>query len=250
MKKLFKRKIMSFVVIVSLISSISLNAFAMGTTSEGSYTTVYVNGYTLKYNSTVTADTGSVWSHVHIYNPKYENLPVGYLGVNARMYNSSGTLIKSSGWEYNDTPLLGIANMTPIYYTSAGTYYGRGQVRVYNGNGYNIYTTTRSPYIQAHSLKNLEINVNENNEIYGSEYFLEQYDIHPDLISAIGDNGNEGYVKATDLEEPEPNSLADAVKYQKNLQSERKINLYENDGITVIGTYTVEYNHTTYEVAE
>lgn len=26
--------------------------------------------------------------------------------------------------------------MTPTYYTTSGTYYGKGQVRMYNGNGY------------------------------------------------------------------------------------------------------------------
>lgn len=140
--------------------------------------------------------------------------------------------------------------MTPIYYTSAGTYYGRGQVRVYNGNGYNTYTTTMSPYVQGRSLANFEVHVNENNEIYGSEYFLEQHNIHPDLISAIGDNGVEGYVKAIDLEEPMPDTLEEAIEYQNNISSERTINLYKNDGITVIGTYTVEYGNMTYEVAE
>lgn len=95
MKNNLKKKSLLLITIM-LFSSFSLTALA-ATTAEGSYTTISLNGNSYKYNSSVTADTGSVWSHVHIYNPNYQNLPVGYLGANARLYNSSGSLIKSSG---------------------------------------------------------------------------------------------------------------------------------------------------------
>lgn len=154
--------------------------------------------------------------------------------------------MRSSGWTYNSSLSGGMDIKTPNYSTRSGTYYGRGQVRMYNGNGYNTYTTTQSPYVQGHSMQNLEdlYKVNENNEVYGSELILDQFNIKPDLIEAMGNNNVLGYVKAIDLEIDIPDTLEEVIIYQNNLPDERKIPLYENDGETVIGTYTVYYNLT------
>lgn len=59
----------------------------------------------------------------------------------------------------------------------------------------------------------------------------------PDLIQAVGDDGTEGYVRDSELYPPitgtpEENAERQAERYQ--------VPLYESDGKTVIGTFTVQ----------
>ncbi|MBO5096289.1 MAG: hypothetical protein J6B98_05395 [Bacilli bacterium] len=235
------KKLIFPILILSLIFSSTMISKADIATSSSSFVTVY--GHDYEYFSSVTVHSGTVWAHVNIKSNEYENLPAGYMGAYARLYNSSGSLISSSGWTYNNTVCAGISNMTPIYYTNNGTYYGRGQVKMYNGNGYNLYNSTRSPNLQAYALFDSEdfYDVNDNGEIYGSELLLEQFNIYPDLIQTIGNNGNLGYVKSTDLNDTPINTLDDALEYQNNLQTHRTIIVYECDGITPIDTFTIGY---------
>ena len=65
----------------------------------------------------------------------------------------------------------------------------------------------------------------------------------PGLLLAQGEDGTLGYVRATDLGEPQPETPEEAVA----LMAERKasgytgryINLYAPDGVTVIGRFHV-----------
>lgn len=239
LKRSFLSVILAMVLVVFVSGDIAYAAYANGSKS---YVTVY--GHKYEYSSSVTSQSGEVWSHASVGSATMENLPTGYIGANARLYNSAGTLIKSSGWLYSDSACGGISNKTPTYYTNSGTYYGKGQVKMYNGNGYNTYTTTQSPNVQAFTLVSIEdiYSINEKGETYGSEILLNQYGIEPDLIETLGDNGVLGYVKAIDLEENVPDTLEGVIEYQKNLPNERKIPLYESDGETIIGNYTIYYN--------
>ena len=72
------------------------------------------------------------------------NVPTGYMGAFARLYNGNNVLVESSGWYYNNQPLNGISYWTS-YDTTHGTYYSYGITAAYNGNGYNDYYTYQSP---------------------------------------------------------------------------------------------------------
>ena len=71
----------------------------------------------------------------------------------------------------------------------------------------------------------------------------------PGLLLAQGEDGTLGYVRATDLGEPQPKTPEEAVA----LMAERKasgytgryINLYAPDGVTVIGRFHVGWSHST-----
>lgn len=115
---------------------------------------------------------------------------------------------------------------------SAGQYYGQGYVAIYNGNGYNTYITNKSPYV---TLSEIEYDVNENGEIYGSKYFLNAIGVEPDLISATGDDGTEGYIKRVDLEIDEASTLEEALATNYNT---RTVPLYTYDGKTIVGQFT------------
>jgi hypothetical protein len=77
---------------------------------------------------------------------------------------------------------------------------------------------------------------NENGESYGSASDAASPDDQPDLISAVGADGTEGFVKRTDLELPDPSSPAEAVA-RNSLATRKPIPLYAQDGKTVIGEF-------------
>lgn len=66
---------------------------------------------------------------------------------------------------------------------------------------------------------------------------MNQIGIEPDLISAVGNGGKEGYVLSDDLNDPGADTLDGATAYN-NIQ-EKSIPLYDQDGTTIIGTYTI-----------
>lgn len=85
---------------------------------------------------------------------------------------------------------------------------------------------------------------NERGETYGDYFQALEAGTDPDLILAQGEDGTLGYVRASDLEEPMPESPEAALALQAERQASgykgRYINLYASDGITVIGRYFVD----------
>lgn len=76
---------------------------------------------------------------------------------------------------------------------------------------------------------------------YGSAAKAVSPETEPDLISAVGDDGVSGYVYAADLDyQPDFKSPQEAVEWQNaNAGKHVKINLYEVDGKTKIGQFTI-----------
>ena len=82
--------------------------------------------------------------------------------------------------------------------------------------------------------------VNEIGLTYGSGAKASSFETEPDLIEAMGKDGIIGYVYATDLRGPIPNSPAEALAImEKRSDQGRSIPLYKVDGKTVIGEFMV-----------
>lgn len=82
---------------------------------------------------------------------------------------------------------------------------------------------------------------NENGETYGSALHASSPDQEPDLISAVGDDGEtEGYVRKSDLAVlPSPQNPAEALAQEQQLRNKIvQIPLYDFEGERVIGTFT------------
>lgn len=75
------------------------------------------------------------------------NAPTGYIGINPRSYTASGQLCAFGSWAYNDGPASRYGGSSGFTNCGRGNYYGQGLTRAYNGNGYNTYTTLRSPQL-------------------------------------------------------------------------------------------------------
>lgn len=89
--------------------------------------------------------------------------------------------------------------------------------------------------------------INENGQTYGLGIDYDSIESMPDLIAAVGENGEEGYVKTEDLHADMPNNPEEAIAYmEKMLENEklkisnsREINVYDLDGKTIIDTFII-----------
>ncbi|MDQ0208616.1 peptidase M56 BlaR1 [Alkalicoccobacillus murimartini] len=91
-----------------------------------------------------------------------------------------------------------------------------------------------------------DYSINDSGKTYGSALFVETAEEEPDLISAIGLDGTEGYVKKTDLdrvtgEADSPKTPEEALKKQEERERNQDIQipLYEEDGETIIGEFEI-----------
>ncbi|WNM24430.1 hypothetical protein [Demequina capsici] len=77
----------------------------------------------------------------------------------------------------------------------------------------------------------------------GETYGVDADDAHPDLIAAYATNGKVGYIRRTELEAvqgPLPTSPAEAAaRMQDPTPGTGSIPVYESDGVTVIGEFTI-----------
>ena len=169
----------------------------------------------------------------------YKKWPSGYVGMNIRLYNTSGTLVKSSGWIYDEGGAYSWSQPSAGT-TKKGTYYSKGQVKLYNGNGYTTYTCNSSPNMTYSSIGNLEYEENVNGLTFGSDYYAQTSAECPDLVRVIGVNGNEGYVYNYELES-NVNTPAQAIEYAESCPLVKTINVYAENGQTVIDTFELSY---------
>lgn len=201
-----------------------------------------MNGYSYDYCSSVW-ERGFTSGHTleavaQVITTNRKNAPTGYMGAQARLYTSSGTLKYSSSMVYNDSPVINIYAYSSRT-TSSGYFYAQSKVSFYNGNGYTSYTANKSPNASVASTfgSNIGYSVNENNETYGSGLLTETIGIEPDLIAAVGIDGTEGYVRSEDIS-PTPSTPQKAVAIASLAKTDRCIPLYNLDG-EVIGEFIV-----------
>lgn len=223
-----QRKVISCITMLITIVSLSSVVLAADVESASSpEKTATVLGYTYSYYSSIHGSGSEVWGYTNIMVDGKENVPVGYMGLNSNLYDDEGALVKTSGWQYNDKSAAGMSISGGKYYKE-GTYYSKGQVKLYNGDGYNTYTAYATPNMAIKSYNLTQIDVNDNGQTYGSDMLTYYEEDIPDLILAIGINGVKGYIYSSQLY-GESNSTS----------SSRLIPLYENDGITVIGAFEI-----------
>ncbi|MBU5442748.1 peptidase [Paenibacillus sp. MSJ-34] len=166
------------------------------------------------------------------------NVPAGYMGAQARIYNEKGELYESSEMKYNPSPTVRWSVETSGW--KGEKFYSQGKAMFYNANGtYTEYTAYKSPLGEATFIQNSKqidyikdkYAMNINGDTYGSAV---SSNTDPDLILAVGTNGISGYVKSSDLV-PEVDSPEAAL--EQNKTSDRTIPLYDVNGETQIGVF-------------
>lgn len=235
-------KKLSFLVLAFVILVMTcVPAYAVETNASPK-TNVSVGGYDYAFYSYIERWPMQLCARVNVTANR--NVPPMYMGARARMYEMNvGAIYKATDWYFNERTSAGVDTYVYSYVDFGDYYYSRGEVQIYSGKGYIGYTANPSPYmLLGMDDQVVTVNRNENGEIFGSEIFLEKIGVKPDLIYAIGENGVEGYVKATDLDGPVFETPDDVIQVQTN----RTIPLYESDGTMVIGSFIIENNPPTY----
>lgn len=236
-KNIIKHSACFLLVSIMLLSNVYV-AFAASSPTQ--YATVYSHDYSY-FNAAVSLATGAR-AYVSVQNEDGTGgIAAGYMGGNAKLYNSNGIISKSTGMQYTDKYMVGMAWYTD-FATWSGSYYAKSQVAFYNGNGYNKFDVNKSPSVNYSSSNSIiqmteklvisEYKINENGEKYGSELYADACGELPDLILAEGKNGEIGYVRNIDLN-PEPKTIEEAIALNKITE----IPLYSSDGKTVIGVF-------------
>ena len=110
------------------------------------YFTVNGRQYLTQAHVHAVVGYGHVQSRVKVGATSGSSLPAGHFGVFARLFNSAGRLVVSSGYEYTSSPCISV-EMPASYNTSSGSYYADGYVRVWNTStsSYSTQYTPQSP---------------------------------------------------------------------------------------------------------
>lgn len=244
--------------VVLLTTFFTKPAVVSANVSSSPYYTPAVNGYRYNFTSEVVGrNSGSNFTLEALIEIRSPVVPAGYMGGQARLFTSSGTLRASSSMTYTTSRGPGLIVYSPRTRTP-GTYYSISRGTFYHGNGYNTYTGYRSPNmvrppggggggsdhmsINSYSEEIVELMLedeyeeNESGQTFGSA--LSEYTIgeEPDLISAIGTNGVEGFIKSSDLS-PEYSTPEEAINEMNDNGGKSTIPLYDFDGSTIKGVF-------------
>jgi hypothetical protein len=228
-----------FMIVLTVTFTLACIGIAYASTSYSSTLETTVYGHKYKFYAQASNDSSDTWAYTIINTSDGTTVPTGYMGAYAGVYDSSNNLKTSGSWYFNPVASSSCIQDSGLYATN-GTYYAMGYVKFYNGSDYSKdYVTTKSPYI-SNRMAISAYEVNENGETYGcSGANALAIGEEPDLISSIGSDGTLGYVRATELYLEEPNTPEEAVAISQQNINGRSINLYEKDGVTIIGTFEI-----------
>lgn len=143
----------------------------------------------------------------------------------------------ADNWQYSKsstgvTASTGQASGAGTYTAQGTTYYATSSNR--DMETLELESVDYKTLVRANGGKNLtseqkEIHTNSAGETYGEAMVVKYLKADVDLISAVGKNGVEGYIKTSDL----PHNIPDYVPY------DHEIPVYENDGVTVIDSFFI-----------
>lgn len=230
------KSLKKFLICLCLFSMVfGATAYAATAKTTTKYSSVY--GYNYYYFASLNKNNNSVFASGEVGDStSSKRIPVGYMGVDARLYTVSGGLVANTGMRYNDVNSSLMGRSTQRVY-GTNTYYASALVNLYNGNGYSQVGTGVTPRLNL-PRSTQSYSINKYGETYGSAMYAQILNEEPDLILAVGTNGETGYVRSSDLN-PEFTSPETAAEYTESLPQTYTIPLYKSDGKTIIGSYLV-----------
>lgn len=128
-------------ILLGISASVALAAYAE---SPWGYYGPFL-GYSYK-NKAIVSNDDRLYAATHVYNQASGTVPTGYMGALARLYKND-VLCTSTDWSYNSIPANGMGVPTSGSGCGSGIYYSYGKSAAYNGNGYSVYYTFKSPSI-------------------------------------------------------------------------------------------------------
>lgn len=236
-----KKKFKMLVALVLSLCCLSGSAYA---DAYGDWSSSTVNGIKYEYCSAIgkSSSDGAMIASTQAMVAVGTTAPTGYIGAYARLYEDNGVLCTSSDWKYSLEGAGGIVAVTSMSGIKGKAYYSHGSVKFYNGSGYATKSVFRSPSMNKNVMTPAQFGkyeVNKNNQTFGSGLGELIVGKEPDLIQAYAENGQLGYVKSTDLNKNDYETLDEVRREiaQNGLESVKTIPVYESDGITTIGYF-------------
>ncbi len=190
-----------------------------------------------------SSSSDPVWTNAYVWAQNDAYVPAGWVGADARLYNSSGAEVYNSGMSYCDSSLSNGADfqVDAEDYVGTGNYYAQGVTASWNGNGYDDYWTFKTPTFSTPDSVTAPItstfSVNASGQTYGSDLSVASSAQGPTLVEVVATNGKTGYAYANQLNGPTPTSPAQAVALGKT--GPRTVPVYKSNGTTVIGHFIV-----------
>jgi hypothetical protein len=136
------------IIMGGVLSTLLLATPAFAYTSSDFYETPKIKGYSYKFDSGVgirNLGYGVEKVEADAYVECLQgNVPIGYMGLQARLYTQYGDLVSASSMIYNDDKLAGFVVYAPGL-RGGGKYYAQSRAEFYNGDGYTKYTGYKSP---------------------------------------------------------------------------------------------------------
>ncbi|MFD6517107.1 hypothetical protein [Rhodococcus sp. NPDC060176] len=207
--------------------------------------TLPVNGNALLHQSTII-NSPNLIAQSKVWTVTGADVAPGGLGVRARLFKS-GALCQAVDYRYN-VKIAAEMQVGTTAVCGTGWYNSHGFVAAWNGtSSYKEFVTfptdplyfevpaSPSARAQAPESITIESGVNGSGQSFGSGEGVESDADLPDLVAAIGTNGEIGYIKKGELGGP-------ASSPEQALASNtggRTVSLYDQDGQAVIGEFTV-----------
>lgn len=142
-KSNLKSAVCAFMVGILLALSVTVVLASTATSTPYYYS---AGGYDYYNQSAVSKDSNGIWGQAGAYSDGSGNIPTGYMGVQANLYNGSAELVESTGWFYNSSPSIAIISVTDST-SEEGTYLALGYTRAYDDGTYDQHATHFSPYL-------------------------------------------------------------------------------------------------------
>ena len=141
----FPKIVIGVLLTLCIFTGTAFGAYAVGNTANAT-----IGGRSYFWFSDIS--TGGIVSASSIVAGTSHSVPVGWTGVNARLFSGGGAMMNISGatyntWEVPRSTTWGISANYPI--TSGYSYYSQGEIFIWNGTGYISGTTPRTPNLSA-----------------------------------------------------------------------------------------------------
>lgn len=213
------------------------------------------------WSSLYVEENSSAWASARLQSKQGEILPVGSLGIEARLYNEDGELCASTGMRYNTNQANFVEAVSPAssdgfcswahiratWFDEEGFRVSDSE-RVTSGDDFVVLPESHNYKFPEKLLDKLDENgypANELGETYGSALLQGCHDAYgttPTLIAAVGMDGVHGYVREADLN-PYLATRQETLKYMSKFEENRVLPLYSKNG-DVIGTFVLNGSFT------
>lgn len=237
MRKIFKKGLGCILSAIALAACIAVPAFAEY--SYGPSTTFSANGVTYIAHPEIGSGDGSMINGYGMVNAS-RTVQTGWMGANIRIYINTGTLF-AQNTAYNNIDMQYFIAYTSSPPGSFYRFYASGTAYGWAGTSYvgKSMSNTGPVSRSAESFVVKSYPVNESGMTYGSGLSAEYVGEEPDLISAIGKNGIDGYVKNTDINMPIPSNPEEAVSLY-GTSNIKTVPVYDVDGTTIVDWFDTE----------